>query len=308
MRARMLLHMKLHLFRLLFLLSMTQWLQAQDSISNIRLDQEGFYPKRPKIAVIAEPENKISFYIIRENSPDTVYRGELSTIRFSLNSSLQTRIADFSALTQTGSFRLYVAGCCHSYSFRIEEKVHHPAAVASLKAFYFMRASMPLEPAYAGKWSRGAGHPDTAVIIHPSAVSAHRKAGSIISTPGGWYDAGDYNKYIVNSGISTGTLLSAYEDFKPYFDTLHTNIPALIKPVPDILNEILYNLRWMLSMQDPEDGGVYNKCTNAAFDPMIMPDAARRPRYVVQKGTAATLDLAAVAAQAARVFALYRNE
>ena len=64
----------------------------------------------------------------------------------------------------------------------------------------------------------------------------------------------------------------------------------------------------MLSMQDPEDGGVYNKCTNAAFDPMVMPDACHQPRYVVQKGTAATLDLAAVAAQAARIFNLYKTE
>jgi endoglucanase len=161
---------------------------------------------------------------------------------------------------------------------------------------------------YAGKWSRAAGHPDDSVIIHPSAASEYRKAGSLISAPGGWYDAGDYNKYIVNSGISMGTLLSAYEDFKPYFDTLHTHIPTLQKPIPDILNEIVYNLRWMLSMQDPGDGGVYNKCTNAKFDTMEMPAEGRAPRYVVQKGTAATLDFAAVTAQSARIFSRYKKE
>ncbi len=167
---------------------------------------------------------------------------------------------------------------------------------------------MPLEPVYAGKWSRPAGHPDNSVIIHPSLPQMKGKQEALFQHPGGWYDAGDYNKYIVNSGISMATLLSAYEDFKSYFDTLHTNIPPLEKPMPDILNEILYNLSWMLSMQDPEDGGVYNKCTNASFDPMIMPDAARQPRYVVQKGTAATLDLAAVAAQAARIFKRIQKE
>jgi len=61
-------------------------------------------------------------------------------------------------------------------------------------------------------------------------------------------------------------------------------------------------------MQDPEDGGVYHKCTNADFDAMVMPDAACKPRYVVQKGTAATLDLAAVAAQAARIFVSFKKE
>jgi endoglucanase len=305
--------MKLYVTPLCFLIFISQNTRAQDSLTGIRLDQEGFYPKAPKIAVLAGyfnksssySQNKTSFYIIRENNSDTVFRGELSAIRLSLNSSLQTRTADFSTLAQTGLYRVTVAGCCSSAPFLIKEKVHHPTAVSSLKAFYYQRASMPLESVYAGRWSRAMGHPDDSVIIHPSAVSNYRKAGSIISTPGGWYDAGDYNKYIVNSGISMGTLLSAYEDFKLYFDTLYINIPALEKHIPDILNEILYNLRWMLSMQDPEDGGVYNKCTNASFDPMIMPDKARQPRYVVQKGTAATLDLAAVAAQAARIYKNY---
>jgi len=78
-----------------------------------------------------------------------------------------------------------------------------------------------------------------------------------------------------------------------------------MQEVPDLLNECLYNLRWMLTMQDPYDGGVYHKCTNAAFDSMVMPGVTKSPRYVVQKGTAATLDFAAVTAQAARIFRKY---
>src|SRR5207249_4670200 len=130
--------------------------------------------------------------------------------------------------------------------------------VAALKGYYYQRASMPLEARWAGKWARPAGHPDTAVIIHTSAASAQRPAGTIIACSGGWYDAGDYNKYIVNCGITMATLLSAYEDFPHYFDTLNTVIPESGDKVPDILNEIIYNLRWMLTMQDPNDGGVYN--------------------------------------------------
>ena len=78
---------------------------------------------------------------------------------------------------------------------------------------------MPLQERYAGKWHRPAGHPDNAVLVHPSAATGARPAGTIISSPGGWYDAGDYNKYIVNSGITVGTLLSAYEDF-PLFQSI----------------------------------------------------------------------------------------
>jgi endoglucanase len=87
--------------------------------------------------------------------------------------------------------------------------------------------------------------------------------------------------------------------------TVKLNIPESNNQVPDVLDESLWNLRWMLTMQDPEDGGVYHKLTNAKFDGMIMPDKAVAPRYVVQKSTAATLDFAAVMAQASRVFSNY---
>ena len=292
----------------LYSLTYVYGLHAQGALNPICLDQVGFYPKAAKMAMVIGPVNSELFFVIGRDNPDTVFRGLLSASRNSLNSSLLIRVADFSALTQEGFYRLVLPGSAASFPFQIAQNVHHRMAVAVLKAFYFQRASMGLEEEYAGKWTRKAGHPDDAVLIHPSAASAKRQAGSLISVPGGWYDAGDYNKYIVNSGISTFTLLAAYEDFSAYFATVHTRIPPYVKPIPDILNEALYNLRWMLSMQDPEDGGVYHKCTNADFDAMVMPEAARKPRYVVQKSTAATLDLAAVAAQAARIFASFKKE
>jgi endoglucanase len=99
-----------------------------------------------------------------------------------------------------------------------------------------------------------------------------------------------------------GTMLSAYEDLPTYYKSLRLNIPESGDVLPDLLNEVLYNLRWMLTMQDPYDGGVYHKCTNAVFDGMVMPGVTKDKRYVVQKGTAAALDFAAVMAQAARVY------
>jgi endoglucanase len=207
-----------------------------------------------------------------------------------------------------GTFHITVPGVGASYPFQIQENVHWPVALAALKGFYFIRSDMPLDAQFAGIWQRPAGHPDTVVYIHPSAADAQRPAGTIISSPGGWYDAGDYNKYIVNSGITMGTLLSAYEDFKKYFDTLHTAIPESGDALPDLLNEVVYNLRWMLTMQDPNDGGVYHKCTNATFDGMVMPGVTKLPRYAVQKSTAATLDFAAVAAQASRILILFEKQ
>jgi endoglucanase len=281
---------------------------------SIVLNQVGFYPEAPKLAVVILPVSSDSFFVISRPTGDTAFSGKLSVAVASTNSNLLVRLADFSGLNKEGAYNILVPGLPHSLPFAIGRGVEGPVAAAALKGYYYQRVSMPLESVYAGVWARGAGHPDRVVFVHSSAATTERPAGTVISSPGGWYDAGDYNKYVVNSGITMGTLLGAFEDFPDYFDTLHTLIPPVQggaaaagvgHGLPDILNEALYNLRWMLTMQDPGDSGVYHKCTNAAFDGMVKPGVTKAPRYVVQKSTAATLDFAAVMAQASRIFRKY---
>ncbi|GGM85157.1 endoglucanase [Dyadobacter beijingensis] len=274
---------------------------AQQRSDAIRLNQIGFYPAGPKVAVVAS-DAAGTFEVKDAKSGKTVLKGNLGVERTSQHSGKHTRLADFTALKKAGSYIVEIPGVGKSAPFKIDARIHREVAEASLKGFYYQRASIELPEKYAGKWARPAGHPDDKVLIHASAVSDGRVENAVISSTRGWYDAGDYNKYIVNSGITMGTLLSLYEDYPAYFEDFNTNIPESNNGVPDLLDEVAWNLRWMLTMQDPADGGVYHKLTNPRFDGMAMPDAAKNPRYVVQKGTAATLDFVAVMAQATRVF------
>ena len=281
---------------------------CQKVSDQIKLNQLGFYPNQSKIAIITGKVGPESFCIVTADGADTLYEGSLGKEMKSAYSSISTRVIDFSSFKKQGDFILRISGGKQSFPFRIGNDVYSNLGKGVLKGFYYLRSAMALDEKYAGKWSRRAGHSDAVVLIHPSAVTDDRPAGTKISSPGGWYDAGDYNKYIVNSGITMSTLLSAFEDFPNYFDTLQTDIPESQDKIPDILNEALYNLRWMFTMQDPYDGGVYHKCTNAEFDGMVMPGVTKAPRYVVQKSTAATLDFAAVTAQAARIFRRFKNQ
>jgi endoglucanase len=280
--------------------------QIDTSASPVRLNQIGFYPNAVKKAIVLN--EKGGTFTIQTFNKTIVFTGTLKPSVKPSFGGRKTYIANFSAFNKPGNYRLYIQGVGNSYPFQIKASVHKPVASAAIKAYYFMRASTALPAKYAGKWQRAEGHPDTNVLIHSSAASEKRTTGSGISSPRGWYDAGDYNKYIVNSGITTGTLLSLYEDFPVYMRTVKLNIPESGNGIPDVLNEVLWNLRWMLTMQDSDDGGVYHKLTNAAFDKFEMPDKAIEPRYVVQKGTAATLDFAAVMAQAARIFKQYPQQ
>jgi len=268
----------------------------------IRLNQVGYLPAASKLAVVPDGHGE-AFAVEREDSGEVVLRGTLGAAAIWAPALQTVRIADFSALRTPGRYRLRVEGLPPSDGFAIGDDAYVAVTRAALKAYYFNRASTALPGEYAGRHARAEGHPDTQVLIHASAASPGRPAGSVISAPKGWYDAGDYNKYVVNSGITVYTLLAAYEQFPAYFAAHKEGIPDSGDGVPDILREVDWNLQWMLAMQDPGDGGVYHKLTNLEFDGMQMPDQARKPRYVVQKSTAATLDFAAVMAQASRIYA-----
>lgn len=277
------------------------------SQSAIQLNQLGFKPAVNKYAVITNPGAGSTFSVVNIQNNKTVLTATLSDPLQSEFSATRTRIADLSSLKKAGTYKI-VYEKAQSASFKIADDVYSNLSKAAIKGYYYQRVSTPLNEKHAGEWHRPAGHRDDSVLVHASAASSNRLAGTVISSAGGWYDAGDYNKYIVNSGITMGTLLAAYEDFPGYYKNLELNIPETGNSIPDLLNEVLENLRWMFTMQDPTDGGVYHKCSNAKFDGAVMPGVTKAARYVVQKGTAATLDFAAVMAQASRVYATFKTQ
>jgi endoglucanase len=296
--------------RLLFFIPLifTSSAIAQEKLSeDIRLNQIGFYPNGKKIAIVTN-EAAETFQVMSPDLKKVFFNGKLSKPLAIDYSTKKTRAADFSTFTQVGTYVLLIPGIGYSYPFDIKADILEGVAKASARFFYYQRFSTALGEAHAGKWARRSSPSHTKITIHPSAASTSRKEGTIMSSPRGWIDAGDYNKYIVNSGITTATLLSAYEDFPEYYDHLQLNIPESNNKLPDIIDETLWNLRWMLTMQDPTDGGVYHKCTTAKFSGMIQPDQETSTRYVVQKSTGAALNLAAVAAQASHVLRKFEQQ
>ncbi len=275
--------------------------------SGIKVNQVGFLPAAQKLAVVAG-DAQARFSVVDAATGKQVFEGALADAATWEASGERVRVADFSALRAPGRYRIRVAGQSDSVPFSVGPDVYRELDAAAIRSYTLNRSGIALTPAVAGPYARPLAHPDTQVLVHPSAASPKRPAGTVIASPKGWYDAGDYNKYIVNAGISTYTLLAAYEHFPAWFDKLPLNLPESGNGLPDILNEALWNLEWMASMQDPDDGGVYHKLTNKAFDAFVMPDKATSPRYVVQKTTAATLDFAAVMAVASRVLAPYDKQ
>ena len=280
---------------------------ASLALKQIKLNQVGYQINSPKVAVV--PETKADdFSVLNAKTNDVVFKGKLSAEKtWSYSGETVTR-ADFSALKTPGLFMIKVEGLPASYPFVIGEAPLLEAHNASAKAFYFNRSGIEISKELGGQHARAAGHPDTKVKVHKSARSKTRRKGTVLSGSKGWYDAGDYGKYVVNSGISTATLLMAYVHYSDFYQSLNLAIPESNDTIPDLINEIKWNLDWLETMQD-DDGGVYHKLTAKRFSSMsATPEQETQDRYMIGKSVTAALDFAAVMAIASRVMIEFEDE
>ena len=274
----------------------------------IKVDQVGYLPSRPKLAMVTDTRATGAFRVRRARDGAEVAGGALGPPQSDPDTGDTVRLADFSALGESGTFYLEVAGLGTSDEFDVAPDVYARAFLLVSRAFYGQRCGMavdlaPLHPGYSYPACHVAGTPNPDALLHASAG-----AGGTVDGSGGWHDAGDYGKYVVNSGITTGELLWAYELFPERVGAVSLQIPESGNGVPDLLDEARWNLRWMLKMQDA-DGGVWHKLTSERFGGFVMPHRDDGgPRYVIGTGSApfksscATGDFAAVMALAARVF------
>lgn len=263
--------------------------------AQVFVNQSGYLNLSPKYFYCAN--NPDSFYIIEKTTGEIRYRGAANL--FILNDAgtgLTLYRGSFTDFQQSGEYFITTSLNDTSFNFSISSNVFEDVYKKSLKGFYYQRCGTALLQANAGVYVHS--------LCHNSDGTYHSTTGltGVHSSTGGWHDAGDYGKYIVNAGITVGTLLMAYETYPLLFNQDDLNIPESNNGVPDILDEIKYELQWFFKMQHT-NGGVFFKVTKTNFESFVMPNNDSGTRYIYQISSTATADFAAVMARAARIFA-----
>ncbi len=284
-------------------LTKTTALHAQGSITgppSAVLSQIGYAPHWRKVATLPASGAAKTFRIVGESDlTHSVLEMPVSAPLTDALSGDTVVLADFTRLTQPGKYRL-LSGQLKSDTFPIDPASCAETLRTAMLGFHGQRCGAEVK---IGPYHHAACH--AAGAYHATSG----KSGPLANT-GGWHDAGDYGRYIVNSGISTGTLLWAWELYPNQLKNLSLGIPESGGKTPDYLAEVRWNLAWMLSLQDA-DGGVWHKQTSEKFCAFIMPEQDTLTSYVIgtgsapYKSTCATADLASVAAIAARCYAPY---
>jgi endoglucanase len=317
-----------------------------DTGPRVRVNQVGYLPAGPKGATVVTTATKPIVWALMQDGA-AVAAGVTSPKGTDPTSGLNVQAIDFSSYTTEGAGYTLVVDGATSYPFTISSAAYAKLRADSQNFFYTQRSGQAITDAVIGKdpisgnsYSRAAGHvsvaPNTGDVADPcqavgttAAVYTTQwtcPAGYTRDVTGGWYDAGDQGKYVVNGGIATYQLLSEFERNKTAnsADTSALGDNTLAVPehgngVPDILDNARFELEWMLKMQVPagtqmgidgktiDAGGlVHHKVQDASWTGLPLdPAADPKPRELHRPSTAATLNLAAVAAQGARLFAPY---
>jgi len=276
----------------------------------VAVNQTGYLPKVSKLAIVDSAATEPQKWELLDAQGSVVADGQTTVFGPDLNSGHPVHRIDFSKYEKQGQGYVLRVGEDQSHPFDIGAGIYSKLKYDALSYFYHNRSGIAIEMPFAGgeQWTRPAGHlPDKA----PCAKDIGCKY--TLDVTGGWYDAGDHGKYVVNGGSSAWTLLNQWERIKflgmsiKDFGDGKMNIPERGNGIDDLLDEARWEVQFLLAMQVPDGnefaGMVHHKMHDEGWTAIpTRPDQDTLPRSLRPVSTAATLNMAAAAAQAARVF------
>ncbi|MEZ5947175.1 MAG: glycoside hydrolase family 9 protein [Hyphomonas sp.] len=300
----------------------------------VRISQTGFRPGFPVLGVVETDAAEPRSWSVHTDKGKVIASG--MTVPFGGDTGSGAAVQSIlmeSGLPAGGPYVLTVEGVGDSHPFRVSDHVFHALKYDLLNYYYHNRAGIPIEAKYAGgeAWARPAGQPrETLTCFRGKDMNGIAWPGCdyTLDVHGGWYDAGDQSKYAVNAGVTMWTLFNAYEVGFTGFEDGKVKLPEAGNGQNDLLDEVRFNMDWMLRMQAPEgakaavargmspdgakgikpevidvSGMVHHKEGTVKWPPVpMMPHEDDTPRALYPPSTTATLHLAATGAQCARIY------
>ncbi|WP_446504991.1 glycoside hydrolase family 9 protein [Photobacterium sp. DNB23_23_1] len=269
-----------------YLLGATMVFSAHSA--DIMVNQMGYLPSGDKYAyLLAEEPSDIQLLSVLDGR--LVAKLE-SADAVSLPDERRVRAIDFSQVKTPGWYKL-VSDNGQSVPFPIEAGAYEPLNERLVHALYLQRSGMVVNDRATGM-NRPQSHMQDGQIFR---TDAFHKAGTYLDVVGGWYDAGDFGKYVATTTITVARLLEAYRQTPQLYSD--TKQPGSDKPA--IIDESIYALDWLLKMQR-EDGAVYRKVSGASWPAKIGPWQDNQTRFIYGVSTPETAKFAATMAFAAR--------
>ena len=248
----------------------------------VKVNQLGYFTNAEKTATVSRFSELVNFdentnfNVVNASTGEVSYTGKLNLISdYDYLSGEKVFKADFTSLTTNGEYYITIDGLDEkSFSFKIGDDIYDDLLGAAVKYYYYQRSGIDLTEEYAGEWAHDAffmgdlARPGVNELELPIQSTMETDSVEYLQNAGiekGWFDAGDYGKYVDNGAYTVKKLLYMYETYPELFKD-NIGIPESGNGIPDILDEVAWELDFFLAMQD-EDGGIYHSVEGLNVDP-----------------------------------------
>ena len=301
--------------------------------TRVRVNQHGYEPAARKRATLVSDATEPVEWVLRGSGGTEAASGLTEVLGADATAGLHVHRVDFSQVTEPGSYVLEADGE-QSAAFSVREGLYEPLVIDALAYFYLARSGVEISADIVGEqYARAAGHVSDAgaggvnkgdlnVPCQPAEDSAKYydepwTGDYRLDVVGGWYDAGDHGKYVVNGGLAVAQLMGVWERASRAGGAAvaalgdgSLPLPEHGDGVPDVLNEARWELDFLMSMAVPAGekyaGMAHHKIHDFGWSAIpMLPADATNVRYLHRPSTAATLNVAAAGAQGARVWQAY---
>ena len=264
---------------------------ANAIVGRPKTNQIGFLPRDAKRFCWTVGGAGASAFTIEGSDGGTAFRGVIGApVDQTASAGERVQVGEFSALTVPGIYRIVVDGV-RSHPFTLGNEVYRPLLHDAVRAFHLIRANAAIDDPVT-KVRHAAGHPGDAAL----AVDGHAR-----DLAGGWYNAGDFGKWVQMAALATSHMMWLYELRPQTAFWLKLDVPAT-PGLPDLLAEARWGLEWMLKMQNA-DGSVLHKVDSEPNLPWgVLPSDDKTERHAKPAGSWDAAVLAAAMAQAATVY------
>lgn len=270
-------------------------LAPQSFDPTIHINQIGFQPEQFKQVILEGPTSAEQSFLLVDRENRIVFNSVLIPFGFDEDSRIDVAQGDFSEFNIPGEYRAVIEGRGESYPFVIARDVNLDVLHLAARWFYLQRSGVELNDTISG-FSHGADHTSAAILWD----SDGKHPGETFDVSGGWWDAGDYGRYTSPAAVTIMSLIYAYRFNPQAFADGSLSIPESGNGVPDLLDEIRWELEWLLKMQRP-DGAFHHKAATQDYTEAA-PEADDQPIYLFDVSSQATAQAAGALAEASLLY------
>ncbi len=249
-------------------------------VPQIAVDACAYSRGETKTAILSAKELPSVCEVCRDDTDEVVYTGSVRLLRGAgEGEDRQTAVVDFTEVTAPGKYYLRAPLLGESYSFAVEEDAVDTLLKQTLRRYYTNRCGIALTQEYAGEDAHGVCHSADAVLASDRSIT--------VDVTGGWHMNERADRFTETCAQIVANLLIAYELNPDAFGD-DSGIPESGDEIPDILNEMLVGVKWLMKMQDQHSGGIYSAALTEAAPGANLANARVNVQPPTMEATVAT--------------------